>query len=84
VECDPGSTLQRLFGSRKIVHSHWSYTKPKLSALPDAHEVDVRAIRESEIAWAGASWAANDIERTVDHYADDASARRDRVSTKAT
>src|SRR5215831_13870164 len=49
-----GSTLQRLFGSRKIVHSHWSYIKPKLSASPDAHEGDVRAIRESEIAWDGA------------------------------
>ena len=81
MECHPGSTLQRLFSSRKIVHSHWSYTKPKLSASPDAHEADVRAIRESEIAWDG-TWAAKDIERTPDHYADDASARRGRVTTK--
>jgi uncharacterized protein (TIGR02246 family) len=63
---------QRINGSWKIVHSHWSYIKPDVVPPADAREADARAIRESEADWA-AAWAAKDPERILSHYADDAS-----------
>lgn len=63
---------QRIGGSWKIVHSHWSYLKPEMNESVDAREADVRAIRESEEEWVRA-WEAKDVDRIVGHYADDAS-----------
>jgi uncharacterized protein (TIGR02246 family) len=63
---------QRIKGSWKIVHSHWSYIKPDVVPPTDARQADARAIRESEADWAEA-WAAKDPERIMSHYADDAS-----------
>jgi uncharacterized protein (TIGR02246 family) len=62
---------QRINGSWKIVHSHWSYVKPDMNETANAREADARAIRESEVEWAKA-WAAKDIDRIVSHYAADA------------
>ena len=62
---------QRINGSWKIVHSHWSYIKPELVPPADAREADARAIREAEADW-GRAWAAKDLDRIVNHYADDA------------
>jgi uncharacterized protein (TIGR02246 family) len=63
---------QRINGSWKIIHSHWSNVKPGLNESNDARNADARAIRESETQWARA-WAAKDVHRIVSHYADDAS-----------
>jgi uncharacterized protein (TIGR02246 family) len=63
---------QRINGSWKIVHSHWSYVKPDVVPSMDAREADARAIREAESDW-GRAWAAKDLERIMSHYADDAS-----------
>jgi uncharacterized protein (TIGR02246 family) len=63
---------QRINGSWKILHSHWSYVKPELSESADAHDADAAAIRASEAEWARA-WAAKDVDRVVSHYGDDAS-----------
>jgi ketosteroid isomerase-like protein len=62
---------QRINGSWRIVHSHWSYVKPELNESSDARNANARAIRESETQWAKA-WAAKDVDRVVSHYADDA------------
>jgi ketosteroid isomerase-like protein len=64
--------FQRINGSWKIIHSHWSNVKPERNESSDARDADARAIRESETRWARA-WAAKDIEKIVSHYADDAS-----------
>ena len=63
---------QRINGSWKIVHSHWSYLKPDLNESNEALNVHAQAIRESEIQWARA-WAARDLDKVMSHYADDAS-----------
>ena len=63
---------QRINGSWRIIHSHWSYVKPEFNESSDARNASARAIRESEIQWARA-WAAKDVEKVVSHYADDAS-----------
>jgi uncharacterized protein (TIGR02246 family) len=63
--------FQRINGSWKIIHSHWSLLKPELNESSEARSAAVRAIRESEIQWAGA-WQAKDIDRIMSHYADDA------------
>ena len=62
---------QRINGSWKILHSHWSYVKPELSESAEARDADARAIRRSEAEWARA-WAAKNVEQVVNHYADDA------------
>ncbi len=62
---------QRINGSWKIIHSHWSYVKPELNESSDARNADARTIRESETQWVKA-WAAKDIDKIVSHYADDA------------
>lgn len=62
---------QRIKGSWKIVHSHWSYVKPDLNESSDARNADARAIRESESEWVRA-WAAKDVDKVISHYADDA------------
>src|SRR5947209_16843955 len=33
---------QRINGSWKIIHSHWSYVKPKLNESSDAHNANAR------------------------------------------
>jgi len=40
---------QRINGSWKIIHSHWSNVKPGLNESNDARNRDARAIRESEL-----------------------------------
>src|SRR5216117_2953682 len=62
---------QRINGSWKILHSHWSYVKPELSESAEGRDADARAIRRSEAEWARA-WAAKNVEQVVNHYADDA------------
>jgi uncharacterized protein (TIGR02246 family) len=62
---------QRINGSWKIVHSHWSYIKPEVMPPTDAREADGRAIGRAEADWA-AAWAAKDIDGIMNHYADDA------------
>ena len=62
---------QRIRGSWKILHSHWSYVKPELNESADARDADARSIRASEAEWARA-WAAKDVDQVVSHYADDA------------
>ena len=39
---------QRINGSWKIIHSHWSYVKPDLNESNEARNADVQAIRTSE------------------------------------
>ena len=63
--------FQRINGTWKIIHSHWSLLKPELNESSEARSGAARAIRESEIQWARA-WQAKDIEKIVSHYADDA------------
>jgi uncharacterized protein (TIGR02246 family) len=63
---------QRINGSWKIVHSHWSFVKPELIEAPEAQETDAQAIRQLEAEWAMA-WSTRDVDRIVGHYADDAS-----------
>ncbi len=63
---------ERINGSWKIVHSHWSYVKPQLSESADTRETDAHVIRESEADWARA-WAAKNVDQVASHYSDDAS-----------
>src|SRR5213594_3782144 len=63
---------QRINGSWKILHSHWSYVKPDVSESAEMREADAQAIREAEAEWARA-WATKDVDHVVNHYADDAS-----------
>ena len=62
---------QRIKGSWKIVHSHWSYIKPEVVPPTDGREADAQAIRKAEADWA-AAWAEKDIDGIMNHYADDA------------
>jgi uncharacterized protein (TIGR02246 family) len=63
--------FQRINGSWKIIHSHWSLLKPELNESSEARSAAAGAIRESEIQWARA-WQAKDIDKIMSHYADDA------------
>jgi len=63
---------QRINGSWKIVHSHWSYVKPELRESGDTRAAEAQSIRESETEWARA-WAAKNVDQVVSHYGDDAS-----------
>jgi ketosteroid isomerase-like protein len=56
--------FQRFDGKWKIIHSHWSYTKPQAGD-------DTQAVRTLHVNWAKA-WAAKDVDAIVNHYADDA------------
>jgi uncharacterized protein (TIGR02246 family) len=62
---------QRIDGSWKITHSHWSYVQPKVIESANTND-DAQTIRHSEAEWAKA-WASKDIDRVVSHYANDAS-----------
>ena len=63
---------QRMKGTWRIVHSHWSYVKPELNASADQRDADARTIRDGEAQWAR-DWAAKDINKVLNHYSDDAS-----------
>lgn len=62
---------QRINGSWRIIHSHWSYVNPERNESSDARNATARAIRVSETQWARV-WAAKDVDKVISHYADDA------------
>ena len=62
---------RQINGAWKIVHSHWSYVKPDVTETAEAREADASEMRDAEAEWVKA-WAARDIDRVVNHYADDA------------
>ena len=63
--------FQRINGSWKIIHSHWSLLKPELNESSEARSAAAQAIRESEIRLAKAS-EAKDVDKMMSHYADGA------------
>jgi uncharacterized protein (TIGR02246 family) len=63
--------FQRINGSWKIIHSHWSLLKPELNESSEARSAADRSIRDAEIQWAKA-WTAKDVDKIMSHYADDA------------
>lgn len=58
-------------GQWRIAHSHFSNVKPETVASTEARAAEARAIRALQLEWAKA-WAAKDLDRIVNHYADDA------------